>query len=587
VHLGHTRLAILDPAGGAQPLWNEDETICVVFNGEIYNHRPLREELVRVGHRFRSDHSDTEVLVHGFEEWGLSLLDRLNGMFAFALYDRGRRQLVLARDRMCEKPLFYAAVSGGLVFASELEALRRHPGVACAGLDSRALQKFFAYTFFPAPLTPYRGVFKLPQGHALTCDIGGDPVVRPYWRFRIEPDPPPGNIDSWTEELRGLLDAAVARRLESDVPLGLLISGGIDSSAVLSFAADHLPAEELQTFVLGFEEKSFDESEPAALMAQHVGSQHHERICRVGDARALIDDLLPRIAEPLGDPSILPTYMVSAFVREYVTVALTGDGGDELFAGYDPFRALHLAKAYDAVVPRPVHRAVTLMAGRLPLSDANMSLDFKLRRSLRGLTHPPKLWNPVWLGALGPDEIADLFEAPIGIEDLYSEAIMQWDASATNSVVDRTLEFYTNLYLPDDILVKSDRASMQVSLELRAPFLDNDLVDFVRRLPHDVKYRGGKTKWILRQAVADRLPSALARRKKKGFGIPLAQWLRTMPAPEQAPAIPGLREAALRERWRRHQAGQSDERGALWCWLALRRGLIEPPLRTASMSIAS
>ncbi|HEV2099377.1 MAG TPA: asparagine synthase (glutamine-hydrolyzing), partial [Stellaceae bacterium] len=344
--IGHRRLVIIDPAGGRQPMWNEDGRIGVVFNGEIYNHLELRSELERKGHLFRSDHSDTEALVHGYEEWGEGLPERLNGMFAFAVIDRVRGCLFLARDRFGEKPLYYAHRARLFAFASELGALARHPGIgACADLG--ALQKLFAYGYIPAPHAYYRGTRKLPGGHHLTFDIrSGSLTLKAYWRFRVEPDEALGERDEprLIEELRHLLARAVERRLVSDVPLGLFLSGGVDSGSILALAARAVPAARLKTFTVGFTEPSFDESPIARELAGAFGTDHHERLLDLDAACALIPCVLGRLDEPLADPSILPTYLLSAFTREAVTVALSGDGGDELFAGYDPFGALAPAR---------------------------------------------------------------------------------------------------------------------------------------------------------------------------------------------------------------------------------------------------
>jgi asparagine synthase (glutamine-hydrolysing) len=572
VFLGHRRLAILDIAGGVQPMWNEDGTVAVVFNGEIYNHRELRAELKRRGHRFATDHSDTEVLVHGFEEWGAALVERIDGMFAFVVYDARRRRLFLARDRFGKKPLFYAERAGCFAFASELPAILRHPAVP-RDLDDLSLRKFFAYGFFPAPHTPYRAVRSLPGGHSAVFDLAaGRLSVARYWRFRIEPEEPAADEAALAEELRDLLSAAVARRLESDVPLGILLSGGIDSSAVLALAARHVPADRLNTFAVGFTEPSFDESPFAALMASAVGSRHHAITHRLEDARHEIDGLLARLGEPIGDSSVLPTSLVSRFARQSVTVALGGDGGDELFAGYDPVAALKASRLYQRLVPRRLHPAIAAAAAWLPRSDRNMSLDFKVRRWLRGVGARPALWNPLWLSALAPDEIAELFGTRTSAEELYSEAVELWEACASPDDLDRTLEFFTVLYLQNDILVKVDRASMLASLEVRAPFLDRALVDFARRLPHRFKFRNGERKYLLKRALSGIVPDRILRRPKKGFGIPLAKWLRDLPPP--AAPHRGVADAAwLERRWERHRAGAEDCRFALWCWLALERHL--------------
>lgn len=572
VYLGHRRLAVIDIELGRQPMWNEDGRVGVVFNGMIYNHAALRTELLARGHVFRSDHSDTEVLVHGWEEWGLDLLGRLNGMFAFALLDRRTSRLILARDRFGEKPLFYGSGPGGIVFASELSAILSHPSYRAAPMDPAAIRKYLAYGFFPAPLTPYRSIAKLPQGHALEIDIRTQETHQHrYWRFAIEADPAPvSNPDGLAEELDGLLTKAVALRLDSDRPLGIFLSGGLDSSTILSHAAQLRPPASIESFAIGFNEESFDESVYAAQMAEHVGSNHRTEMCDLETAKALLTDLPSIIDEPLGDNSILPTYLLCKFAKRHVTVALSGDGGDELFAGYDPFRVLAKADLYHRLVPRPVHAAVAAMAARMPPSDRNMSLDFKLNRGLRGLGLRAALWNPVWLGPASPSDIADLVSQPVDVEELYSEAISAWDKSASPGLVDRTLEFYTNFYLADDIMVKSDRAGMRNSLEVRAPFLDNDVTDFARRLPASVKLRGNVTKWVLRQSAARRLPTNLLERRKKGFGIPLARWLRDMP--EAVLGQPHMLNAdTLHRFWQEHHDRKRDHRGALWCALTLQQ----------------
>jgi len=571
VYLAFRRLAVLDVAGGHQPMWNEDGSVCVLFNGEIYNHAELRAELLARGHVFHSDHSDTEVLVHGYEEWGGGLPARLNGMFAFAVWDRPRRRLFAARDRFGEKPFFYVSRPGFFAFASELSALIRHPAVDRT-IDPRALQKFFAHGYIPAPHALYRGARKLPGGCSLTLDLSDFRArVQRYWRFAIEADEdaPDSRVPALTEELRELLDRAVARRLVSDVPLGIFLSGGLDSSTVLALAARHCPPESLDTFTIGFNEASFDESAFAQEVATAIGSRHHERILDFDTAHDLVGQVLGRLDEPTGDASILPTYLLSAFARESVTVALSGDGGDELFAGYDPFAALGPAGWYDRVVPPPVHALLRRLADMMPRGTGNMSLDFKLRRALMGMSYSPAVRLPVWMSPLEPARIGALFDAPMRTEELYSEAIEAWDQARAANPVDRTLEFFTNFYLPDDILAKTDRAAMMVSLEARAVFLDNDVVDFCARLPHGYKYRRGVRKFLLREAAKGLVPDTVLKRPKKGFGIPFARWLRQMPAQPPLSAVNGLRPDWIAARWSAARAGEEDERLLLWSWLSL------------------
>jgi asparagine synthase (glutamine-hydrolysing) len=573
VHFGHRRLAIIDVASGHQPMWNEDGNVGVVFNGEIYNHMTLRAELEARGHRFATDHSDTEVLVHGYEEWGEALIPRLNGMFAFAIYDRKSRRLMLARDRFGEKPLFYAIKSGFIAFASELNALTLHPHVGNS-IDPRSVQKLFAYGYLPAPNALSVGCRKLPGGNTLTFDLASGAVsIKPYWQFHIEPD------DSLTddregelvEELRSLMADAVARRLISDVPLGVFLSGGIDSSACLAFASRKRAAASIETFTIGFDDPSFDESGYARDVAAAFGSHHREQQLSLQSAAMSVNDILARMDEPLGDPSLLPTFMLSKFARQHVTVALTGDGGDELFAGYDPFKALGPAQAYDRWMPSFLHSGVRRLVDCLPISGRNMSLDFKLRRALAGVSYPPAAWVPVWMSALEPRDLKDIFEQPLRVEEVYEEAITVWERNRTGNIVDRTLEFFTSLYLQDDILAKTDRAGMMVSLEARSIFLDNDLVDFCQRLPHRFKYRNGQGKYLLKKALEGVVPDSVLKRPKKGFGIPLIQWLgKIAPSPPLA-KVPGVDLPAVAELWRQHTSGAADRRLLMWTWLSLQR----------------
>ena len=563
VHLGHRRLSIVDLAGGAQPMWTSDEKIGVVFNGEIYNHADLRDQLRARGCVFRTDHSDTEVLLHAYREWGDDFVARLNGMWAFAIYDRPAARLFISRDRFGKKPLYWFREAGTFAFASELTALLAHP--SCHRSVSQAAQKkFFAYALIPAPHSILERVWKLPAGHNLVFDLREqEPRVAKYWDFILEPSAPAKNDDALADELLALIEAATKRRLMSDVPLGVFLSGGIDSSLITALAARHVTAGALRTFSIGFTEASFDELSWANKVAGLLGTNHQTEVLDLDKALEVLPRIFGKLDEPQGDGSLLPTWLLSRFTRRHVTVALGGDGGDELFAGYDPFLALRKAELYSKLVPRPLHIAVRLLAARLPVSHANISLDFKIKRTLRGLSHPAALWNPVWLGALEGNEIADLFGTPCPPEELYSEAIEAWESCPQRDVVDRTLQFYTKIYLQDGILAKVDRATMMNSLEARAPLLDIEVADFARRLPHEYKLRGGATKYLLKKAAARVLPAEIIHRKKKGFGSPIGPWFRSgRLAPQSAEPFVQARLAA-------HRAGKSDDRLFLWCQLML------------------
>jgi len=571
LHLGHRRLAIVDIDGGAQPMWNQDESIGVIYNGEIYNHVELRRQLEARGHVFRSDHSDTEVLVHGYKEWGEALPSRLNGMFGFCIFDRTRGSLFMARDRFGEKPLYYAEQGGLFLFASELSAIAQHRQFKTR-LAGRSLQKLMAYGFLPAPNAILEDCHKLPGGAWLKFDLRTHAIkVERYWQFALNPDAsmlerPEGEL---VEELRALLSEAVRRRMIADVPLGFFLSGGLDSSAVLAGAVRHHDPKNIRTFTIGFREPSFDESSYAQRVAEALGVRNDLDWLDLDTARDLAQSVLSRLDEPLGDPSVLPTYLLARFARRHVTVALSGDGGDELFAGYDPFKALAPARFYSSVVPRPLHVLLREAVNLLPISTRNMSLDFKLRRTLSGLSYGPSLWNPVWLAPLDPQHLAYLFEEALAPEELYSEALEVWSRDKSQSMVDRTLSFYTNLYLQDDILTKVDRAAMMSSLESRAALLDNDLVDFCQRLPHELKVKNGERKYLLKQAMRTILPQDIIDRPKKGFGIPTAAWLRSMPKEPPLANVPGVHMDRVGAAWSEHRRGVKDHRLFLWSWLSL------------------
>jgi asparagine synthase (glutamine-hydrolysing) len=491
-------------------------------------------------------------------------------MFAFAIYDKPKARLFLARDRFGEKPLYYWANKGLFGFASEVQALQAHPRFD-EKLSPASLRKFFAYGFVPSPHSLWTNCAKLPGGWSLTYDLRTERIERkPYWQFGLEPDDrmfrrAEGDL---AEELRGLLDRAVSRRLLSDVPLGVFLSGGIDSSAALAFAAKARGRWPVDTFTIGFNEPSFDESAFARQMSEFAGSQHHEQILSINELRETIDDALHALDEPLADPSIVPTYLLSKFTRQNVTVALSGDGGDELFAGYDPFKALSSAQMYEKAMPRFAHSFLRKCADMLPRSTGNMSLDFKLRRTLAGLSYQRALWNPVWLSPVEPRDLPDLFGDDVRVEEVFEDALGLWRENAGQSLEEQTLLFYTRFYLQDNILVKVDRAAMASSLETRAVFLDNDVVDFARRLPYEFKYRKGQGKYLLRKSLEGLVPSELLQRGKKGFGIPVSAWLRDVPKQVPMQELDRVDLRWVQDRWAEHRGGKADHRVFLWSWLS-------------------
>jgi len=558
-----------------------DERLVVVFNGAIYNAAELRTELEGRGHRFKSVRSDTEVLLHGYREWGPALPLKLNGMWAFVLYDRDRGQLFGSRDRFGEKPLYYVHRSGTFAFASELGALRCHPATPTT-LSRIALRKYFAYGYIPAPHCLLEGVRQLPAGHSLSYQLASDRLeLERYWEFVLEPreDRPVDPIATWGEELRAVLNQAVQRRLTADVPVGVLLSGGIDSSAIAACAAQHVPPGELATFAMGFADPSFDESSWARRVARHLRTNHRTEVVSPDEARTLLPEIVARLDQPLGDPSLLPTFMLSRFARRHVTVALGGDGGDELFAGYDPFRALGPASQYARWVPKRIHAAIRHVVAKLPVSRQHLSLEFKLKRTLRGLDHPARLWLPVWMSPLDHDELADLLEEPVDIEEVFAEAIEAWDRCVQPDPVDRTIQFFTRLYFASDVLVKLDRASMMHGLECRSPFLDDDVVEFSRRLPSAWKLRRGETKFLLRRALAPLLPRPVLDRAKHGFGVPVSRWFHDDTLVLDSSRLPsGVSCAYARRAARSHSQGTGDHSAFLWCALVLGAWCSRPQL---------
>jgi asparagine synthase (glutamine-hydrolysing) len=571
ISLAHRRLSILDIAGGHQPMWNEDDSVGIVFNGEIYNHVELRNELLRKGHYFKSDHSDTEVLIHGYEEWGPNLLIRLNGMFAFCIYDRNNKRLFFARDRFGEKPLYYTLFNKQLVFASELKSLLVHPGVR-SEIDPVSLQKYFGYGFIPAPYSLYQNVSKLPGGHYMIYDLTtAQAKISSYWKFQVIPDSnyTKESEESMAQELRSLLTAAVQRRMVADVPIGIFLSGGIDSSAILACASQGEISDRIKTFSIGFREKEYDESLVARDIAIRFGASHKEEIFGIDSAREVANHVLEMLDEPMGDSSILPTYLLSRFAKQSVTVALGGDGGDELFAGYAPFRALKAARLYCDMLPIGLRKFIRSQVDRLPASEGYLSLDFKLKRTLQGLDYPPSAWNPVWLSPLKSDEISELMNVPVEWDEVYADAINAWQSSNAPDMIGRTIEFYGRFYLQDGVLTKVDRASMMVGLEVRAPFLDNNVVEFAQRLPSKFKYRNGKSKWLLKRAMKGILPNELLHRPKKGFGIPLTSWLKSWPIPEVDTL--GTNGKFVKRMYDEHCQGLRDNRLFLWNWIVLQQ----------------
>lgn len=584
--LGHRRLSIIDLEGGHQPLLDAQNQAVVVFNGEIYNFPELRRDLEGKGFRFRTN-SDTEVLVNAYLDRGPRCLDDLEGMFAFALWHRPSRTLFAARDRMGKKPFYYTLQNGVFAFASELSALQGLPLLKLE-IDRQNLARFLAYEYVPTPHTIYHRVHKLRPGHFLEFSQGNLRTSR-YWEI---PAPAPElqiSLGECEEELRRRLDRAVARRLISDVPLGVFLSGGLDSSAIVAAMAAARPPASIKTFSIGFREPDYDESPYSRLVAREFGTDHHEEQLSALEAGALLPDIVSRQDEPLADPAVIPTFLLAKMARRRITVALGGDGADELFGGYQALRTFKYAPYYERL-PQGVQRLVECIAPRLPVSANYVSVGREVTHFLRGMKLPPWLRLQVWTGGLPPDLQKNLWLDPppqfLDPEQVYAETQALYQGFAGRQPLEKAFYLYARQFLLDRVLVKVDRASMMNSLEVRAPFLDRDLMEFAFRLPMALKIKGFNLKYILKKALAPRLPQSIVQRSKRGFMIPTSRYLKENLRDRVEDLLgeahltrQGLfRPEAVRRLWREHEAGIKDHRRELWTLLVLQLWLHYHPL---------
>jgi len=523
IGLGHRRLSIIDiSSAGHQPMSNEDQTIWLVFNGEIYNHKKLKSNL-KHQHRFKS-RTDTEVIIHLYEEFGLDFLNQANGMFALALYDRNSKKLILARDRLGKKPLYWGKFADNLAFGSELKALFQHP-VVKKDLDLYSLNKYLLYEYIPTPNSILKNIKKVEPGSMLIF-TGGKIESKKFWNINFSKS----QIESEhvKKELGQRIEQAVKMRLESDVPLGIFLSGGIDSTTI-AYYAQKTSLQKIKTFSIGFADKSFDESSFARQAAEYLQTEHYEQILTPETSLELIPQLSDLLDEPLADGSIVPTFLLSKFTKQKVTVALSGDGGDELFCGYDPFVAHQLARYYEKI-PNFIRHAIAKAVKFLPVSNDNISLDFKLKKFSQGLVKNKLHRNQLWLGSFDFQDRSSLFQKDIWQELQNANEFIEIDDYRKElndeNFYHQLIYIYLKTYLMDDILVKVDRASMYNSLEVRAPFLDFELVDYINSIPTKLKLKNFKTKVILKELMKDKLPAEIVFRKKKGFGMPIAKWLK-------------------------------------------------------------
>ncbi len=577
--LGFRRLAIIDLEATSPPFGNEDGSVWSAANAEIYNDDELRPWLESRGHRLHTG-VDTEILPHLWEELGPELVHRLNGMFAFTVWDERRGTLVLVRDRAGEKPLFYWQGRDELVFGSELRALLAHPRVPRA-VDPVGLRRYLLHDFFPAPLTPIAGIRKLPAGHLLLAREGRV-EVRPYWDLADHFAGPaaassPAEI---AEELDARIARAVQRRRRSDVPIGVFLSGGIDSSAVLAHLADQL-GPGVHAFALGHADLSFDESRFARDTAAFFKADFNELVLSESDLAEGLRLVGASFDEPLGDASIIPTHLLARFARQKVKVVLSGEGADELFAGYPTYIGNRIAGAWGHL-PRPLRRGLIAGARRLvPVSMGNVGLDYLLQRFSAGAERDLVERHHAWFGSLDPDRHAQVL-APRMLEaladdDPYGSARARLDGRPLPDSLAKLLYTDFTMYLQDDLLTKVDRATMLASLEARAPYLDHDLAEYVAGIPSRLKLRGITTKAILRRAVRRRLPEEVLKRRKRGFNIPFSRWLlhglgdelRVRFAPDRVAARGLLSPDGVNRLLDEHMARQADHRKPLFTLLAL------------------
>jgi len=538
VGLGMRRLAIIDLKSGQQPIHNQDRTAWIVFNGEIYNYRELRDGLEKLGHTFYTN-SDTEAIIHAYDRYGADCPSYLRGMFAFAIWDERSQQLFLARDRVGKKPLLYAQVNGQFVFGSEFSALLQHPDIG-KDIDAEALHHYLSFMCVPAPLTAYRAIRKLEPGHSLRYRKGEIEIER-YWQPDFSKKIDIGEEEAGRRAIEILRDA-VKVRLMSEVPLGAFLSGGIDSSAVVALMSEESSGP-VKTFSIGFEEQDFSELQHARRVAEHVGADHHEFIVRP-DALEVLPILVEHYGEPYADSSAIPTYYVARETRKHVTVALNGDGGDESFAGYERYAAMRLAERYHRI-PSVLRETVMRQAiALIPSSETKRGRVRDLKRFIQAASLPKVERYLRWVSVFDAEAKQDLYSADFLRQTQSVSAtgmLAPWFARANGSgIVDAALLTDIMTYLPNDLLVKVDIATMAVSLEARSPFLDHHVMEFAASLPEKFKLRGLTTKYLLKRMLKKLLPAENLDRRKMGFGVPIGHWFR-------GKLQPFLRETLLTE----------------------------------------
>jgi asparagine synthase (glutamine-hydrolysing) len=516
---GFTRLSIIDLGGGHQPMCNESGDVWVVFNGEIWNFKTLRQELLEKGHHFRTN-SDTETIVHAYEEYGVDCIGRLHGMFGLAIWDQPRKRLLLARDRVGKKPLYYTCVDGNLIFASEIKALLRHPGVKREA-DVQALADFLSVRYVPGPATLFANIYKVLPGHWLLCENGAT-REECYWDFTFGRSEEEDSEEMYVEGIQRHISLAVQERMMADVPLGAMLSGGVDSS-IITGVMSHFTDKPVKTFSVGFDVPGFSELPYARLVSEHFGTEHHELVVQGSDLTKYWPLLTWHRDEPVSEPSDLGVYLISKLAREHVKVVLSGEGGDELFAGYPKYVVDWIAKYYHVLPAAMRDRMITPLLSRLPYNLR------KLKMAGRVLSEPaPQRWMS-WFGVFNGELKNDLLseKTKASIDNDASRAFQRWlEGNQQPDDLSSMLYLDTKIWLPDNLLMKGDKMTMAASLESRLPLLDYKLIEYAASIPSHMKVKSFQAKYLLKRAYADFLPEAILTRKKMGFNVPNGVWFR-------------------------------------------------------------
>ncbi|MCK5305554.1 MAG: asparagine synthase (glutamine-hydrolyzing) [Candidatus Omnitrophica bacterium] len=572
--LSFRRLSIISLDNGHQPLHNEDETIWAICNGEIYNYRDLKKDLSKRNHKFYSD-SDCEVIPHLYEEYGENFVEKLNGMFALAIWDKKAGKLILARDRMGQKPLYYSCFNGKIMFASELKALLRCPEIG-KEINFDSLNKYLTFEYIPAPNTIFKQIKKILPAELLIYE-NGRISLKNYWRINYSSKSKISEQEAIVE-VRSKLIEAVSRRLISDAPLGAFLSGGIDSGLIVSLMTQ-LSNEKVKCFSIGFDERSFNELEYAKILSKKLNVEHLYLNIKAKDMLELIPQITSFLDEPLADASIIPTYLLSKFTRRHVKVALSGDGGDELFAGYPTYNAHKIARYYKLCPKKIRKNVIDRLINKLPVSTSNISLDFKLKKFISVMDYDQYKRHYLWLGSFQPPEkdklLSDGVKNEINNKNEFEEIDMYLRDFKSPNPLENILYLDSKLYLQDDILTKVDRASMANSLEVRSPFLDHTFVEYVTSLPMSLKLKGYTNKYILKKMAGEYLPKCIINRPKKGFGLPLAMWFKNdlksfvldVLRPSKINSQGYFNANYVQELLNQHFSGKKDNRKLIWTLL--------------------